>query len=45
MGVFQDMVRKPIEPLELLKAILTWSGQGVQDEVEDGDGAGGVAAA
>ncbi|MCR5875060.1 PAS domain S-box protein [Phenylobacterium sp. J426] len=25
MGVFQDLVRKPIEPLELVRAILTWS--------------------
>ncbi|MFN4177601.1 ATP-binding protein [Phenylobacterium sp.] len=25
MGVFQDLVRKPIEPLELLRAILKWT--------------------
>jgi len=44
MGVFQDLVRKPIEPLELLKAILTWSGtrSGAGDE---GDAAGDTAVA
>jgi PAS domain S-box-containing protein len=45
MGVFQDMVRKPIEPLELLKAILTWSGQGAGGAGEGDDAAGDIAAA
>ncbi|WP_309087185.1 ATP-binding protein [Phenylobacterium sp.] len=37
MGVFQDLVRKPIEPLELLKAILTWTQPATiqGDEAED----------
>lgn len=35
MGLFQDLVRKPIEPLELLKAILTWAAAPAADTADD----------
>jgi PAS domain S-box-containing protein len=44
MGIFQDLVRKPIEPLEVVRAILTWStATAYADADETPEGAAGAA--